>query len=58
MGKTYVSGAGVARGYHNRPVLTAEQLLRDPFLNDGTQAGRLPGRRYPGRAAGSAGIVR
>lgn len=31
----YVSGPGVAVGYHDRPVLTAERFLRDPFRNDG-----------------------
>ncbi len=27
----YIGGAGVARGYHNRPDLTAEKFIPDPF---------------------------
>jgi amino acid adenylation domain-containing protein len=31
VGELFISGDGVARGYHNRPSLTAERFLPDPF---------------------------
>jgi hypothetical protein len=33
-GELLIGGIGVARGYHNRPDLTAEKFIRDPFSSD------------------------
>ncbi len=37
-GEIHIGGAGVARGYHNRPDLTAEKFIPDPFS-------KIPGAR-------------
>ena len=36
-GEIFISGAGVARGYVNRPDLTSSKFLRDPFSPDPSQ---------------------
>ena len=40
VGEMYIGGAGVTRGYLNRPELTAERFLHDPF------AGKTDARMY------------
>jgi amino acid adenylation domain-containing protein len=33
-GELFIGGVQVGRGYHNRPELTAEKFIRDPFSSD------------------------
>src|SRR5262249_6641177 len=49
MGEVYIGGAGVGRGYRNRPALTAERFLPDRFSLEGGRLYRTGdlGRRAP-----------
>lgn len=53
-GEIYIGGAGVARGYRNRPDLTAERFVADPFSPEG---GRLYRTGDLGRTLASSEIA-
>jgi amino acid adenylation domain-containing protein len=53
-GEIYIGGDGVARGYRNRPDLTAERFIADPFSTEG---GRLYGTGDLGRTLANGEIA-
>ena len=54
-GELFIGGDGVVRGYWNRPELTAERFIPDPFGGGATAAGAGVG---PGRLYKTGDIVR
>ena len=53
LGELHVAGAGLSVGYHNRPDLTAEKFIRNPFSNDASARLYRTGDRARYRSDGS-----
>ncbi|WP_437616684.1 amino acid adenylation domain-containing protein [Sorangium sp. So ce834] len=58
VGELYIGGAGVARGYHNRPELTRSRFIRDPFDASAAGDSRPPGPPEGGRLYRTGDLAR